>query len=150
MHIRLKEENEPYPMALLIEADPDEKAVESYVYKSECMIAEVGDKMIGVYLLQPISGRAVELKNIAVDASERGKGYGKQLVQHAIATARSYGYKTIEVGTGNSSIKQILLYQTCGFRMDTIVRNFFVDHYTQPIYENNVKCIDMIRFKMEL
>lgn len=150
MQIRLKKKCEPFPMALLIEADPDKNVIATYLDKSICMVAETEYEIIGVYMLLPIAEETIELKNVAVDESHRGKGYGKQLIQHAIETARLRGYRTLEVGTANSSTEQMRLYQTCGFRMDTIIHDFFIHHYNEPIYEHGVQCIDMVRFRMDL
>ncbi len=49
--------------------------------------------------------------NVAVVEEEHGRGIGKQLVLDAIKVAKKKGYKTIEIGTGNSSIGQLALYQ---------------------------------------
>ncbi len=92
----------------------------------------------------------VELVNVAVEVSQHNNGIGKKLNFHAIETARTAGYKTIEVGTSNSSINQIALYQKCGFRMTYIDRDFFLKHYNQTIFENGIQCIDMIRFSQDL
>ncbi|MNI90995.1 putative N-acetyltransferase YvbK [compost metagenome] len=88
--------------------------------------------------------------NIAIDESVQGKGYGKKLVRHAIETARVSGYKTIEVGTGNSGIGQLSLYQKCGFRITGVDCDFFIRHYAEPIYENGIQCRDMIRMQQNL
>ena len=58
--------------------------------------------------------------------------------------------KTIEVGTGNSSIGQLSLYQKCHFRIIGVDINFFTKHYTKEIFENGIQCIDMIRLSQEL
>lgn len=92
----------------------------------------------------------MELVNIAVKESEQGKGLGKQLVIHAIEVAKSKGYRTIEVGTGNSSIGQIALYQKCGFRITGVDIDFFIRHYSEAIFENGIQCRDMVRFSQDL
>jgi ribosomal protein S18 acetylase RimI-like enzyme len=88
--------------------------------------------------------------NVAVVEEEHGKGIGKQLVHHAIAMARSMGYKTIELGTGNAGIGQLALYQKCGFRIVGVDFDFFTRHYPEPIYENGIHCRDMVRLAMHL
>jgi len=87
----------------------------------------------------------VELVNVAVAEDKQGQGYGKQLIQHAVQQARSMGYKSIEIGTGNSSIGQLALYQKCGFRIVGVDFDFFTRHYKEPIFENGIQCRDMIR-----
>lgn len=69
---------------------------------------------------------------------------------HAIKEVRKNGYKTIEVGTGNSSIVQLALYQKYGFRMIGVDVDFFVKNDADKIYESGIQCKDMIRFTKQL
>jgi ribosomal protein S18 acetylase RimI-like enzyme len=80
----------------------------------------------------------------------QGRGIGKKLIQFAMDQAREKNAKTIEIGTGNSSVGQLLLYQKCGFRITGIDRDFFIRHYPEKIYENGIQCRDMIRLSLDL
>jgi N-acetylglutamate synthase-like GNAT family acetyltransferase len=150
MKIRKLERNENYPMELLLLADPSQELIEDYVERGDCYIAEADNQMIGTYVLLSTRPATVELVNIAVTEPMHGRGIGKQLVQHAIQTAASKGFKTIEVGTGNSSLGQLALYQKCGFRIVGIDMDFFTRHYPEEIYENGIRCRDMIRLSQDL
>jgi ribosomal protein S18 acetylase RimI-like enzyme len=88
--------------------------------------------------------------NIAVNESQHGQGCGKQLIQYAIVEALKRGYTCIEIGTGNSSLSQLRLYQRCGFRIVGVDFDFFTRHYDEAIYENGLLCRDMIRLSYEL
>ncbi|MGI2328760.1 GNAT family N-acetyltransferase [Planococcus sp. YIM B11945] len=145
MEIRRLLENEALPMDLLLEADPSEKLVRAYSTKGFCYIAERHGKRIGVYVLLPLNKTTIEIKNIAISASARGQGYGKQLLKHALSEAWRLQYGRVEIGTGNSSFDQLALYQKCGFRIDSIDHDFFVRNYPEPIMENGIQCRDMIR-----
>lgn len=92
----------------------------------------------------------VELVNVAVREDMQGNGIGKRLVLHAVGTAREAGFRSIELGTGNSSVGQLRLYQKCGFRIVGEDIDFLVRHYDQPIFENGIECRDMIRLKQDL
>ena len=92
----------------------------------------------------------IEIINIAVKEKYQGKGIGKELILKAIEKARELKYKIIEIGTGNSSIKQLYIYQKCGFRIEEIDFDFFRDNYKEPIYEDGNECRDMIRLRMHL
>jgi len=146
---RLHPEHEP-PLDLLLTADPSEKLVNDYLKRGQCFTAEIDRRIAGVYVLLPTRPETAELVNIAVKEELQGKGIGRQLVMHAIETAKSQGFKTIEIGTGNSSIGQLALYQKCGFRITGIDRDFFLRHYEKPIYENGMRCIDMVRLALDL
>jgi ribosomal protein S18 acetylase RimI-like enzyme len=150
MKIRKLDSSESLPMDLLLLADPSQELVEEYVKRGQCFIAEDEGQVVGVYVLLPTRPRTVELVNIAVAKEQQGKGIGKQLVNHAIQIAKSQGYKTIEIGTGNSSIGQLALYQKCGFRITGIDRDFFIRHYSEDIFENGIQCRDMIRLSQDL
>nr|WP_285848841.1 GNAT family N-acetyltransferase [Solibacillus isronensis] len=144
------EKQEKVPLELLLLADPSKIIVEDYVAKGECFIAENEEQTIGVYVLLPTRPQTVEIVNVAVAEDHQGKGIGKLLVSHAIRIAKTQGYKTIEIGTANSSIGQLALYQKCGFRIVSVDHNYFIKHYSEEIYENGIQCIDMIRLSQDL
>lgn len=150
MEIKRLEKQEKVPLELLLLADPSKFIVEDYVAKGECFIAENEEQIIGVYVLLPTRPQTVEIVNVAVAEDYQGKGIGKLLVSHAIRVAKTQGYKTIEIGTGNSSIGQLALYQKCGFRIVSVDHNYFIKHYSEEIYENGIQCIDMIRLSQDL
>ncbi|RNA66600.1 GNAT family N-acetyltransferase [Alteribacter keqinensis] len=150
MKIRELMENEHPPMDLLLLADPSREKVERYLREGECRVAEVSGEVIGVYVLVKTGAGRVELMNVAVKESEHGKGIGKKLILDAIDRAREAGLHTIEVGTGNSSIGQLALYQKCGFRIVGVEQDFFVKHYDEEIYENGIQCRDMVRLALEV
>lgn len=145
MEIRLLNDAADLPMDLLLEADPSEELVREYCGRGCVYEATVDDALIGVYVLLPLSDDAVEIKNIAVAESVRGRGFGKKLVLHALSEAKRLGFTAAEIGTGNSSIDQLMLYQKCGFRIDSIDHDFFTRNYPEPIFENGIECRDMIR-----
>jgi ribosomal protein S18 acetylase RimI-like enzyme len=146
---KLNAEEQP-PLHLLLLADPSLVLVEAYLKRGQCFVAEVENCIIGVYVLLQTRPETVELVNIAVDENQQSKGIGKQLVYHAIQNARLLGAKTIEVGTGNSSVGQLALYQKCGFRITGIDRDFFIRHYTEEIVENGIQVVDMIRLSLDI
>ncbi|HHW30578.1 MAG TPA: GNAT family N-acetyltransferase [Clostridiaceae bacterium] len=148
--IRKLEKGEEFPYDLLLLADPSMEAIEDYIHRGDCYIALLDNKVVGEYVLIKTRPFTIELVNIAVDEKYQGKGIGKALVMDAINRARESKAKVIEVGTGNCSAYQHLLYQKCGFRMTWIDIDFFKKHYDEEIYENGVRCIDMIRMSMDL
>ena len=153
LRTRRIEADDPIPYELLLLADPSRRLVDEYVRRGECRLAfddERAAAPIGVYVLIRTRPDTVEIVNIAVVESLHGLGIGKRLVLDAIAQARSMGARTVEIGTGNSSVAQLALYQKCGFRVTGVDRNFFVRHYPDPIVENGIPCLDMIRLRLEL
>ncbi|NGZ77469.1 GNAT family N-acetyltransferase [Saccharibacillus sp. VR-M41] len=138
------------PLELLLLADPSPPLVEDYLRRGSCFVAESDVRIVGVYVLLPTRPDTAELVNVAVDETLHGQGIGKKLVGHAVRTAREARFRTLEVGTGNSGIGQLALYQKCGFRIVGVDLDFFIRHYDEPIYENGIQCRDMIRMSMDL
>ncbi|WP_312108493.1 GNAT family N-acetyltransferase [Brevibacillus reuszeri] len=150
MEIRKLAPHEEAPMNLLLLADPSQKLVEEYLQRGQCYVAAKENELVGVYVLIQTRPDTIELVNVAVDEGHQGQGIGKKLVLHAIEVAKASGYKTIEVGTGNSSLDQLALYQKCGFRMTWIDKDFFIRHYNEPIFENGIQLFDMVRLSQDL
>jgi len=153
LRIRRIEADDPIPYELLLLADPSRRLVDEYVGRGECCVA-FDDRRhtapIGVYVLIRTRPDTVEIVNIAVAEALHGLGIGKRLMLNAIEHARGMGARTIEIGTGNSSVVQLALYQKCGFRVVGVDRDFFLRHYPEPIVENGIPCVDMIRLRLEL
>lgn len=151
-NIKIKElsyDNEiPYDLLLL--ADPSIEIINDYIHRSNCYIAYIHKDIVGAYVMIKTRPMTFELVNIAVAEAYQGKGIGKSLILNAIDNARKLKGKVLEVGTGNSSISQLALYQKCGFRIIGVDRNFFRKHYKDKIIENGIECIDMIRLSIDL
>lgn len=142
--IRAVQSSREIPYDLLALADPSEVQVKTYLEKGDCYIGSIGSVIVGVLVLLRIDRETLEIKNIAVKTSCQGKGYGKMLLQYAEKIARSEGYKTLRIGTGNSSMQQLALYQKQGFEKKRIIQDFFLVHYDKPIIENGIECKHMI------
>ncbi|AOH53752.1 GNAT family N-acetyltransferase [Peribacillus muralis] len=150
MEIRRLFMNESPPLHLLLLADPSRELVEDYLKKGICFVGERNNQILGVYVLLQVGPESMEIKNIAVDENHHGRGIGRQLIGHAISYAKEQGYKTVEIGTGNSSIGQLALYQKCGFRIIAVDRDFFTKHYDEELYENGIQCQDMVRLSRSI
>lgn len=139
-----------YPWELLLEADPSRSQIETYLGRSKVYGLFVDPGICGVLVLSGLGSDIVEILNVAVASHARGRGLGRKLIEFAVSTARSAGSRRIEIGTGNSSLGQLYLYQSIGFRMVGMDRDFFVRNYPEPIEENGLRCLDMVRLSMEL
>ncbi|RCX21468.1 acetyltransferase (GNAT) family protein [Fontibacillus phaseoli] len=138
------------PYDLLLLADPSKVIVDDYLSRGTCYIASWNNERVGVFVILQTRPDMAEIMNIAVKEADQGKGIGKKLLLNAIHLAKEMNFKTIEIGTGNSSIAQLALYQKCGFRIVGVEPDFFVRHYVEDIYENGIQCRDMIRLRMNL
>ena len=82
---------EAIPKSLLLLADPSESQIDAYVQRGYTYIAKQEERIIGVYVLLETRPRTMEIMNIAVVEHLQGKGIGKQLLSHAVETAKGYG-----------------------------------------------------------
>ena len=97
--------------------------------KAECVVTDEGNEIL-------------EIKNIAVDPQNQGKGYGKALIDF-LAGKYADEYSVLQVGTGDSPLT-IPFYEKCGFVRSHKIHNFFTDNYDHTIYEGGVQLIDMV------
>lgn len=145
MRIRLLEGDEAVPMHLLLLADPSEALINDYLANGQCYVLEnETSEILGTFVLQAQNTTKIELVNVAVSEAYQGHGLGRMLVEAAIETARNQSYQQLLVCTGNSSIGQFALYQKCGFRIESIERDYFIRHYPDIIIENGIQCRDRI------
>lgn len=148
--IRPIEENEPVPHHLLFDADPSRALVDGYLPASMVFVAILDDKVIGVYVLYPIDSSVIEIKNIAVAGELQGKGIGTLMLKDAAEQSGIMGFSTIIIGTGNSSVGQLYLYQKMGYEITGIRKNFFTDNYREPLYENGIQVKHMVMLEQQL
>ena len=141
------ENNKKRYIDLLLLGDEEEEMIDKYLergemyilddngIKAECVVTDEGNKIL-------------EIKNIAVSPKFQKQGYGKKLIEF-ITEKYSENFSVIQAGTGDSPLT-ISFYEKCGFRKSHIVKNFFIDNYKNPIYEEGIQLIDMIYLQKNL
>jgi ribosomal protein S18 acetylase RimI-like enzyme len=145
----LQQQEEP-PFELLLLADPSQDLVEAYLVHAEVFLAEIERDIIGVVVLCPLEPGQYEIKNIAVSPAHQGQGVGQFLIKNAIQMAHQMGIKSLRIGTANSSIAQLYLYQKMGFELKTIQVDFFLENYAEPIFENGLQAKHLLILEMSL
>jgi ribosomal protein S18 acetylase RimI-like enzyme len=138
------------PYNLLLLADPSKSVIDAYLKNSSVFVVETNDVIIGVIVLFTLSKIEVEIKNVAVSPEHQGKGLGTFLIQNAQKEALKAGFSSIVIGTANSSIGQLALYQKLGFVISKTKKNFFLENYSESIFEDDVQAVDMIMLKKGL
>ena len=56
----------------------------------------------------------------------------------------SKGINRVELGTGTFGY-QLIYYQRLGFRVESVVKDYFLRHYSESIYENGIQHQDSLR-----
>lgn len=139
--------NIPYDLLLL--ADPSKEKIDEYLNGGSNYIYEVAGIIVGVCVYKEVSKDVFEIMNIAIHPEYQGRGLAKKFINFVIDKVKEINAKELLIGTGNSSINQLALYQKCGFRIFDISKDFFKDNYEEEIWENGIRCIDMIRLHIE-
>ncbi|WP_228353404.1 GNAT family N-acetyltransferase [Variimorphobacter saccharofermentans] len=145
--IKIADSDKTKYMDLLLIADEQVSMIEKYLYRGE-MFALQDDDLKALCVVTQEEPGVYELKNIATVPKYQRKGFGQHLIAYLVDHYKGVG-KELYVGTGDNP--DILhFYEKCGFRRSHIVKNFFVDNYDHPIYENGQQLVDMVYLKQSL
>ncbi len=147
MLIRPLADTEPIPYGLLLDADPSKELVDLYLAQSEAYVVEYRNAVIGIYLLCPVGPESMEIKNIAVAVGFQAKGIGQWMLYDAMEKAKQRACNEILIGTSSTSIGPLYLYQKVGFEVSHIIHNFFLEHYSEPLFDHGLHCKHMIVLK---
>ena len=114
MKIREVNENKKQFISLLLLADEQESMVDRYLEKGTMYVLEDNDVKAECVVTDE-GNEILEIKNIAVDPENQGKGYGKALIDF-LAGKYADEYSVLQVGTGDSPLT-IPFYEKCGFKV---------------------------------
>ena len=106
-------------------------------------------KIIAAFCLLGVDDSTLEIKNIAVIDDFRNSGVGSEILRF-IKRIYAETFSTIIVGTADNGINQIRFYERNGFEKFDTIKNFFIENYPDPIYENGIRLKDMILLKYNL
>lgn len=98
--------------------------------------AFVEDKLIG-YLRLMLMDDYGHLGQIAVERSERGKGYGNQLMEHALQYFLKHKVSTVGLYVETKNIKAINLYEKYGFEKQFESYHYWIDELQFAKTQNN-------------
>ena len=140
-------ENKKHFLPLLLLADEQEDMIDRYIDRGTMYVLD--DHGVKCACIVTDEGNGIlEIKNIATEPEYQGKGYGKALIDFVAAKYKGK-YSILQVGTGDSPLT-IPFYEKCGFLRSHSIKNFFVDHYDHPIFEDGVQLVDMIYLQKKL
>ena len=133
---------------ILLQADESEPVLRAYLHDGELYRIIADERDVGaVLLISEVDD--VEIKNIALVESARGKGLGRAAIEAIEELARRSGAARLLVGTADSSFGTIAFYRRVGFHDAGRIEGFF-DAYPEPVIEDGIVAHDMIRFEMPL
>ena len=147
MRIEKITENKKQFLDLLLLADEQEDMIDRYLPDGDLFALYDGD-LKSICVVVPVNSETCELKNIATYKKYQGKGYGRALINFIFDFYKN-DYKTMLVGTGETPAI-LSFYESCGFEKSHRVKNFFTDNYDLPMFDGDIKLVDMIYLKKEL
>ncbi|KXI24537.1 GNAT family N-acetyltransferase [Photobacterium sanguinicancri] len=143
-------------LALLLEADPSEASIKRYLPYAWCFVATENTDIRAACIVAPIEYQetqdtptVVEIFNVSVHAEYQQQGIGSKLLKFAINSLKEKGVIRVELGTGAFGY-QLTYYHRLGFRIDSVLKDHFLDHYTDPIFENGIQHKDMLRLYLNI
>lgn len=144
--IKLIKDNKNKYMDLLLLADPDRSMIKSYIDKGDLFVLFKDTTPISASVVVKVDNSTCEIKNIATYEEYQQQGFGRKLINYIFKFYKNK-FEYILVATGNSSINNIKFYESCGFKYYKTIDNFFLDNYSEPIFEDGIQCIDSLYFK---
>lgn len=139
------------PDELLLSADPDWSRVQQALVNATIYGYQIDGKIVGVLVSKPIKPKVKEIMLVAVAESYQHRGIAKSMLQIAIKSCQqAKDCEQLQIGTGNSSLRQLALYQRAGFDMTGVWVDHFVDKSAEPIYENGIQCKSMVRLALNV
>jgi putative acetyltransferase len=100
------------------DTDADLKDIEQSYFRQggTFFVLETSDKtIIGSYGLHKADEQTCELRKMYLHPNHRAKGWGKHMMDHALAQAKKLRFTTMTLETASVLKEAINLYKTCGF-----------------------------------
>lgn len=137
-------------VAVLHDAEEDDDRIRAALRDPACSAYAglLDEAVVGAAVVRWGDRLPSELLYLAVTADERGRGYGRQLVDAILGELPTHG-PTLLVGTATSALDNIAFYQKCGFRMYDVRPDHFA-YIQPPIREHGIVMRDMVMFRYDL
>ncbi len=148
--MKLEKIDNNYPYDLLLIADETIEGINKYLFDSDVYVAKIEKETVGVFCLFPIDKETIEVKNIAIVTEKQSNGIGSRLLKEIETIARKEKYKTVIVGTADCGFRQINFYEKNGYIQYDVKKNFFLEVYSEPIFENGIMLKDMVMLKKDI
>lgn len=148
MEIKEVKDNKKQFLSLLLLADEQENMIEKYIDRGIMYVLDDEGIIKAECIITDEQNGVLEIKNLAVKPEYQRKGYGKVMIDFIIKNYKEK-YSILQVGIGDSTLT-IPFYEQCGFIRSHYIKNFFIDNYEQPIYEDGIQLIDMIYLQRKL
>ena len=132
-------------MDILLIGDEDEKMINKYIDQSTIFALYVNNVLTSVCAVIIANKETIEIKNLATYPEYQDRGYASALIDF-ICNKYKTNFKYLILGTGENN-KTLKFYKKRGFQEIHRIKNFFIDNYSYPIFEDEKQLVDMIYLK---
>lgn len=135
-------------MDILLIGDEEEAMINKYLDQSRLFVLYNKNKLTSICAVIRIDDKTIEIKNLATSPEYQNRGYASMLLDFI---CKKYKEEAAEIilGTGENE-KTLKFYKKRGFVETHKIKNFFIDNYSHPIFENGTQLIDMIYLKKNM
>lgn len=133
-------------MELLLVGDEDEAMINKYLKQSNLFVLYDTNTLISICAVLCIDDKTIEIKNLATYPEYQSNGYASRLLDFIFNKYKKEKFTNIILGTGENE-KTLNFYKKRGFVETHRIKNFFIENYSHPIFENGKQLDDMIYLK---
>ena len=117
----------PFLLYEIMDKDEFEPIYKDLLEKKVKFIYENNGVPVGMFKLIPLTYRTshiVYLGGLAIHPDQKGRGYGKKMMEEIVEFARSRGFLRIELSVADINTTAINLYERSGFGKEGVLRKY--------------------------
>ena len=117
----------PFLLYEIMDKDEFEPIYKDLLEKKVKFIYENDGVQVGMFKLIPLTYRTshiVYLGGLAIHPDQKGRGYGKKMMEEIVEFARSRGFLRIELSVADINTTAINLYERSGFGKEGVLRKY--------------------------
>ncbi len=137
------------PIKLLLESDPNEESILSYLTDAWCFVAKYEGEIVGACIAKSAGKNTAEIMNVAIYPDMQLKNIDSDLLKYTLNDLANENIYRVELGTGTFGY-QLNFYQRLGFRVDKAIKDHFLRSDPEPIFENGIRLKDLLGLYFEL
>ena len=141
MEIKLITENKKVFLDLLLLADEQENMIDKYLERGDLFALYDGDLKSVCVVTEERNG-TFEVQNLATYEKYHRQGYASKLMRHIFDYYKGQG-RTMIVGTGDVP-NTMGFYESRGFVFSHKIKDYFIEHYDHPMFENGIQLRDKV------
>ena len=119
--------------------------INKYIKQSTIFALYENNALTSACAVIQTDNETIEIKNLATYPEYQNRGYATALINF-VCNKYKTEFKYLILGTGENN-KTLEFYKKRGFQETHRIKNFFIDNYSHPIFEDGKQLKDMIYLK---